>query len=135
MDEKEIIERKLFQDTSAYADIMDYSYQGARRHLPMDQEDRAGQFAPFAALTGFNGLIGKKQVLYQNKDYISVAQEAAIRSRLKVGATLIFDYFDGQTGYYEEQSGTIEKVDFTRGRLWLTNQESLVIANIRSIRN
>lgn len=134
MDEKEIIEKKLFQDTESYSDIMDYPYHGSKRHLPMSQEDRAGQFSPFAALTGFNGIIAKKQRIYQNKTYLTADQEAALEAHLKPGASLIFDYFNDQSGYYEEQTGTINKIDFDRGRLWLTNQESLVIANIKSVR-
>lgn len=135
MDEKQIIEQKLFQDTSRYADIIDTPYQGPKRHLPMTQEDRAGQFSPFAALTGFNGLIAKKAVIYQKKEYLSAQEESALRAKLTVGSSWIFDYFNDQTGYYEEQTGTIAKIVPERGRLWLTNQRSLVIANIRAVRN
>ena len=49
MDEKEIIEQKLFTDTSRYNDIMKRPYQHSKGHLPMPQSDRAGQFSPFAA--------------------------------------------------------------------------------------
>ena len=92
------------------------------------------QFSPFAALTGFNGLIRERAVNYKHKQYLSAAQQAAIRQQLQVGRTLVFDYFDGQSGYYQEIRGTIKKIVPQRGRLWLTNGDSLVIASIRSVR-
>lgn len=134
MDEKEVVERKLFSDTSRYNDIIDRPYQHSRAHLPMTNEDRAMQFSPFAALTGFNGLIHERAVNYQHKQYLSAAQQAAIQQQLQVGKTLIYDVFDGESGYYQEITGTIAKINPRRGRLWLTSGDSLVIANIRAIR-
>lgn len=135
MDEKEVIERKLFSDTSRYQDIMDCPYQHSRAHLPMTNEDRAMQFSPFAALTGFNGLIQKRALNYQHKQYLSAAQETQLRQQLRVGCTLTFNYFDGKSGYYSEITGTIKKIVPNRGRLWLTSGDSLVIANIRAVRS
>lgn len=134
MDEKEVIERKLFSDTSRYQDIMDRPYQHSRAHLPMTQEDRAMQFSPFAALTGFNGLIQKRALNYQHKQYLSAAQQAQLQQRLQVGRTFTFDYFDGQSGYYSEVTGTIKKIVPDRGRLWLTSGDSLVVASMRAVR-
>lgn len=134
MDEKEVVERKLFSDTSRYNDIIDRPYQHSRAHLPMTNEDRAMQFSPFAALTGFNGLIHERAVNYQHKQYLSAAQQAAIQQQLQVGKTLVYDVFDGESGYYQEITGTIAKINPRRGRLWLTSGDSLVIANIRAIR-
>ena len=37
-----------------YSDIIDMEYRGSSRHTHMSREGRAGQFAPFAALTGFD---------------------------------------------------------------------------------
>lgn len=134
MDEKEVIERKLFSDTSRYNDIIDRPYQHSRAHLPMTNEDRAMQFSPFAALTGFNGLIRDRATNYKHKQYLSAAQQAAICQRLQIGQPLVFDYFDGESGYYQEITGTISRIDPRRGRLWLTNGDSLVIASIRNVK-
>ncbi len=40
------------ESTSKYADIIDVPYVKSVRHAHMAMEDRAAQFAPFAALTG-----------------------------------------------------------------------------------
>lgn len=37
-----------------YADIIDLPHPVSRRHKPMSMQDRAAQFAPFAALKGFD---------------------------------------------------------------------------------
>lgn len=40
-----------------YSDIIDIAYAVPPRHRPMSLHDRAAQFAPFAALTGFDMII------------------------------------------------------------------------------
>ncbi|MBR3406693.1 MAG: hypothetical protein IKG92_07315 [Bacteroidales bacterium] len=37
-----------------YADIIGLPHPVSRRHKPMSMQDRAAQFAPFAALKGFD---------------------------------------------------------------------------------
>ncbi|MBO4862618.1 MAG: hypothetical protein J5535_06955 [Firmicutes bacterium] len=37
-----------------YSDIIDMEYHGSASHPRMSAEGRAGQFSPFAALTGFD---------------------------------------------------------------------------------
>ena len=40
-----------------YADIINLEHPVSRKHSPMPAEDRAAQFSPFAALTGFEDVI------------------------------------------------------------------------------
>ncbi len=40
-----------------YADIMQLPHPVSQRHAQMSRLDRAAQFAPFAALTGYDGVI------------------------------------------------------------------------------
>ena len=40
-----------------YEDIIGLSRPVSKKHPPMSRENRAAQFAPFAALTGFEGAI------------------------------------------------------------------------------
>ena len=44
-----------------YKDIIDKPYEGSKRHPQMSAEARAAQFAPFAALSGFEEEIENKQ--------------------------------------------------------------------------
>ncbi len=47
------IERKAVR-TGPYADIIDLPHPVSKKHPPMPLSNRAAQFAPFAALTGFH---------------------------------------------------------------------------------
>ena len=40
-----------------YSDIIDLPHHVSGRHLQMSRHDRAAQFAPFAALTGYGDMI------------------------------------------------------------------------------
>ena len=42
-----------------YADIIGLPHPVSRRHKPMSMQDRAAQFAPFAALKGFDDEIDR----------------------------------------------------------------------------
>lgn len=42
---------------TTYRDIIDRQHPISRRHLPMSRLNRAAQFAPFAALTGYDDMI------------------------------------------------------------------------------
>ena len=50
------IERKAVR-TGPYADIIDLPHPVSKKHPPMPLHDRAAQFAPFAALTGYEAAI------------------------------------------------------------------------------
>ena len=49
--------RQELELSALYADIIDLPHPVSRRHRPMPLEERAAQFAPFAALTGYGDLI------------------------------------------------------------------------------
>lgn len=44
-----------------YADIIDLPRPISRLHPPMSLRDRAGQFAPFSALTGLHAAAGRTE--------------------------------------------------------------------------
>ena len=49
--------RKSHSANSRYEEILDYPYRGPLRHPRMPLEKRGAQFAPFAALTGYDAVI------------------------------------------------------------------------------
>jgi len=137
MDEKKLIEQKIFNDTSAYNDIMDIPYHQSKRHLPMNQLDRAFQFAPFGALEGFNDLIKEKTELYTRKKYTTAEDEARTIKQLKYlqahPLKVDVNYFNDTSGYYEHFKGILQSVDWKKGRAEF-EEISVVILNIRSIK-
>lgn len=53
-----------------YADLIDQPHHVSKKHPQMSAHDRAAQFAPFAALSGYDLVIDEtaKQVSYENDD-------------------------------------------------------------------
>ena len=54
-------------ETNKYQDIIHLSRPRSKRHPPMSAHDRAGQFSPFAALTGFEAAIAETQRLTDSR--------------------------------------------------------------------
>lgn len=137
MDEKKLIEKQIFNDTSQYQDIMDLPYHPSKRHLPMNQLDRAFQFAPFGALEGFKDLIQTKTVDYARKKYSTAADEQLITRQLRYLQThpklVDVTYFNDKSGYYEHLNGRLQKIEVKKGRVTF-DETSIVILNIRSIK-
>lgn len=46
-------------ETHRYDDIIDMPHHVSRRHPPMSRRNRAAQFMPFAALTGYEAIIAQ----------------------------------------------------------------------------
>ena len=60
---------------TAYADIIDLPHHVSQNHPQMSMHDRAAQFAPFAALTGYEAAVGETARLTAVKRELD-AQEA-----------------------------------------------------------
>jgi len=137
MDEKRLIEKKIFNDTSAYQDIMDVPYHPSKRHMAMNQLDRAAQFAPFGALVGFNSLIKDKTKMYSLKKYSNSEQETQVQRQLKYlmihSKEVDVNYFNDESGYYEHVKGKLQGIDWKKGRVTF-GETSIVILNIRRIK-
>ncbi|MDO4903722.1 MAG: hypothetical protein Q3959_05640 [Limosilactobacillus sp.] len=141
MDKKQLeAEERQFNDTSRYNDIMNEPRHVSRAHLPMPQIDRAGQFAPFSALTGYKELLDKTAERYQNKDYLSREELHSLVAQIKDLAaqrpwpTVTVTYFDGESGFYENYTGELVNVDWRRQRLRFRDGKSVVIRNLKRIK-
>ncbi|AVW11249.1 hypothetical protein [Lactiplantibacillus paraplantarum] len=129
----------LFNDTSQYADIIDRPQPVAKWHLPMPQADRAAQFAPFAALTGYHELIGQRAAIYAHKHYPTKQAKQRVVAQLKAVTALPampqlnIDYFNDAVGYYQTATSQLCRLDWKRGRVYFTTIASIAMANIRSV--
>lgn len=142
--EKAIIEQHLFSDTSRYQDIMDRPRHQSKAHLPMSRHDRAGQFAPFSALTGYHQLIDQTAARYRHKEYPTKQTVDTVNHQLHNlpgQAPVEVHYFNSESGYYETIKTALMKVDWQRGRARFNDLEdpskhySIPLANIKSLRN
>ncbi len=68
--------------TGPYDDIIAHSHHESLRHPRMPRIDRAAQFAPFAALTGYDSAIEETARLTEQKSVLSDEAKAEINTRL-----------------------------------------------------
>lgn len=65
-----------------YGDIIDHPHWESPTHPPMSLYDRAAQFAPFAALTGYEDMIGEEARLVDNKIELSDEELTELNRKL-----------------------------------------------------
>ena len=105
-----------------YEEILNLPHHVSLNHPHMSNHDRAAQFAPFAALTGYDALI--KEMARQTNKKITISKEKAeeisnklsyLKEHLKENITITVIYFkkdktkDG--GAYLEINGVIKSID------------------------
>jgi len=103
-----------------YADIIDMEHHISKNHKPMDREKRAAQFAPFAALTGYDDLIRESERETDahrelHEDAKAVLNVKLVRLLNEKDRSAAFTYFvpDGKKkgGKYVTTVGSISKYD------------------------
>jgi len=110
-----------------YADIIDLPHRVSDKHPRMPLRDRAAQFAPFAALTGFEAAIEETARTTQERVELGESAAEELDRRLRyVGerlgetpeVTVTFFVPDGKKngGRYERITGRVSRLD-TVGRL------------------
>ena len=67
-----------------YEDIIGLSRPVSKKHPPMSRENRAAQFAPFAALTGFEGAIKETARVTGEKIELDETQKTFLNEKLRL---------------------------------------------------
>ncbi len=65
-----------------YGDIINLPHHKSKKHTPMTKENRAAQFAPFAALTGFGDALTETARLTNERQELSEEQIAELNYKL-----------------------------------------------------
>lgn len=107
-----------------YADIIRLPHHQSVTRLPMSLHDRAAQFAPFAALSGYEDMVAEESRITDREIELSEGEIeqlnhiiCAIQNQLDNGAqpivTVIYFIPDAykEGGRYKRLTGTIKKVD------------------------
>ncbi len=128
----------------SYSDIINLSHHRSPKRQPMSQEMRAAQFAPFAALTGYDESISETARLTSKK--IEPDDETAERlnetlvllsEKIKSRPTVKVCYFvpDGlkQGGKYVCETGNLRVIDTFNRLLVFTNGMKINIDDILNI--
>ena len=124
-----------------YADIIHLSRPISTRHLPMSNQDRAAQFAPFAALTGYDGVLAETARLTDRELTLDVGAEAeldeklrTIRDTLSQCPQVTLTYFQPDHrksgGAYVTITGRVKKLDEYENVLILSDGTTVRIDRI-----
>ena len=124
-----------------YDDIMNCPRHISSRRVPMPLQDRAAQFAPFAALTGYEAVIRETGRLTQPRAELTESAKAALNEKLQlllrclhtrpVLAVTFFQEDERKAGgAYITVTGCVKKLDPYERILIFTDGTWVAIENI-----
>ena len=93
---------------TAYADIIDLPHHVSRNHPQMPLRDRAAQFAPFAALTGYEAVVGENARLTAVKRELDAQEAEELNRQLAAVVEHLSDHPEVTVEYFvpdERKSG------------------------------
>lgn len=126
---------------SKYDDIINLPHHVSETRTPMPMENRAAQFAPFAALTGHDDAIAETARLTSAKHELSPAESEKLSRKLHYAlekeAVITITHFQPDThkqgGSYRQITGKIKKISQPENLLILTDRRSVPIPDILNI--
>jgi hypothetical protein len=127
-----------------YEDIINMPHHISTKHPQMSLENRAAQFAPFAALTGYDDVIKETSRLTDMKLELSEEMKDIINDKLNVLnekinskpiATITYFIKDKvkEGGSYITITGNIKQIDLVNKYIILTNKKKISINDIIGI--
>lgn len=126
-----------------YKKIIDIEYPKSNRRKHMSLNDRAAQFAPFAALTGYEESLQevlrpttpKKNLTQEDKDIISAKLNFIITNKLKENITITYFIPDlkKKGGKYETVSKEIKRIDEVNKTITFIDSEVIEINKVIDI--
>ena len=127
-----------------YKDIIDLPHKQSSKRPHMSLSDRAAQFAPFAALTGYDDAIVETGRLTDKK--IELSEEALdllnvkyqiLLAHLADNAEIILTYFvpdkNKSGGAYVEKQGVVKRLDTFERQLILCDGTKILMDDILMI--
>lgn len=123
-----------------YSDILNLPHPVSKKHPQMSLYDRAAQFSPFSALTGYDLAIKeteriteKRAVLDESRkkeldDKLGVLIKEGLRRRVRISYFIPDDKKEG--GSYWEKEACISRVDVYKRELLLDNGQSIKLDDI-----
>ena len=122
-----------------YDDIINFDYQGPYNHKKMTRLNRAAQFAPFAALEGYEDSIEEAGKIYETRIELSEDEKSELNGILKncEGKTAEVTYFSEiniREGRYLKKEGRIKKTDVYEQCLIFTDKEKINFDDIYQVK-
>lgn len=130
--------------TGKYDDIINLPRPASRKHPPMPMSDRAAQFSPFAALTGYDEAVMETGRLTNRKRELNDEEIAALNQKLqflsehlKEHPTVTVTFFipDAKKtgGSYATKTRRLKKIDTFERWIQLDDGVKIPIDDIASI--
>ena len=127
--------------THRYDDIIDLPHPVSSNHAPMPMKERAAQFSPFAALTGYGDAVAETARLTQERIELdesrklqvgAVLARAQERIREQPEAVLVYFLQDAlkEGGSYVTALGRIRKIDPLAQTLTLADGTRIPMADL-----
>ena len=127
-----------------YKDILNLPHPRSERRAPMSIEDRAAQFAPFAALTGYDAVIEESGRLTCQRRELTEGEVARLDACLqkirdglsaapRITATVFRQDRKKEGGAYVQVSGYPRKIDMEEKVILLRDGTQIPIRDIYEI--
>ena len=126
--------------TGKYDAILHLPHHVSKKHPPMPMADRAAQFAPFAALTGYDAAIRENARLTQERIDPAEAELAALDRRFRllqeqpeVRLTRFRPDERKSGGAYETVSGIVKQIDLIARRIRLLDGTDIPMDDVLTL--
>lgn len=138
------MEEKRTKAEIEYADILDLPRPRSRTHSPMSLHDRAAQFSPFAALTGYEAAVEETARLTDAKLEMTEDKKQMLDEKIRLlldasehAPTVRITYFIPDCrktgGVYESVTGRVRELDAYGKVLVLTDKRTIPLENLWEI--
>ena len=125
-------------------DLIHYDYHGSTTHKHMKISDRAAQFAPFAALVGYDQMIDESNRFTdpsialaldkaEDLDHILMQLNAILDSKPMVELNVFKKDDRKQGGAYHKIRGSLVKIDYHHHTLQLCDGTTISVSSIIDI--
>ena len=130
--------------TNSYDDIIDHPHHVSTQHPRMSMTDRAAQFSPFAARTGYGDVIKETARVTDRKPELSESEKTELDYKLQkvcdypgekptVSITYFVPDLKKAGGSYRTISGQIKKIDDYKKQVVLLDKSTIDIDCILEI--
>ena len=130
--------------TEDYSDIINLPHHVSKKHPQMPMEARAAQFAPFAALTGYDAVIHETARLTDRQVELEEYDNERLNRKFSELMTILDNHPEITVSYFQPDerkaggsyisvSGTVKKIDTYEHLLWMDDGTKISIADIMDI--
>lgn len=124
-----------------YDDIINLPHYVSKNRTPMSMENRAAQFAPFAALSGHEEAIAETARHTSQKQELSAEEMRILSQRLsyaiETGVKIMITYFKQDNlkrgGSYRNVCGKVKKINEIEGTIIMSDRRSIPLDCVLSI--